>query len=69
MIHPESVIHSMVEFIDGSVLAQLSPPDMKTPIQYTLTYPDRAAGCSRRMDWTSGFSLNFQPPDFARFPP
>jgi len=68
MIHPESVIHSMVEFIDGSVLAQLSPPDMKTPIQYALTFPGRAHGCSRRMDWASRFSLNFEPPDFARFP-
>jgi 1-deoxy-D-xylulose-5-phosphate reductoisomerase len=68
MIHPESVIHSMVEFIDGSVLAQLSPPDMKTPIQYALTYPDRAAGCGKRMDWTAPFKLHFEPPDFNRFP-
>jgi len=68
VIHPESVIHSMVEFVDGSVIAQLSPPDMKTPIQYALTYPERANGCSRRMDWASAFSLNFQPPDFERFP-
>ena len=68
MIHPESVIHSMVEFVDGSVLAQLSPPDMRTPIQYALTYPDRAEGCSRRMDWQSAFNLRFEPPDFERFP-
>jgi 1-deoxy-D-xylulose-5-phosphate reductoisomerase len=40
---------------------------MKTPIQYALTYPDRAEGCSRRMDWRQGFSLNFQPPDFEKF--
>jgi 1-deoxy-D-xylulose-5-phosphate reductoisomerase len=68
MIHPESIIHSMVEFVDGSVIAQLSPPDMRTPIQYTLTYPDRADGCSRRMDWTKSHTLHMQPPDFERFP-
>ena len=68
MIHPESVIHSMVEFVDGSVIAQLSPPDMRTPIQYTLTYPERADGCSRRMDWTKPHTLHMQPPDFQRFP-
>jgi len=68
VIHPESVVHSMVEFVDGSVIAQLSPPDMKTPIQYALTFPERAEGCSRRMDWNHRFSLNFEPPDFARFP-
>jgi len=68
VIHPESVVHSMVEFVDGSVIAQLSPPDMKTPIQYALTFPERAEGCSRRMDWDHRFSLNFEPPDFARFP-
>jgi len=68
VIHPESVIHSMVEFVDGSVIAQLSPPDMRTPIQYALTYPERANGCSRRMDWTQSQSLHFEPPDFERFP-
>jgi 1-deoxy-D-xylulose-5-phosphate reductoisomerase len=68
VIHPESVIHSMVEFVDGSVFAQLSPPDMRTPIQYALTYPERAEGCSRRMDWRSAFCLHFEPPDFERFP-
>ncbi len=68
VVHPESVVHSMVEFIDGSVIAQLSPPDMRTPIQYALTYPQRAAGCSRRMDWSKVQSLHFQPPDFVRFP-
>src|SRR5208282_2893089 len=63
MIHPESIIHSMVEFIDGSVVAQLSPPDMRTPIQYALTYPDRAEGCSRRMNWAEATALHFEPPD------
>jgi 1-deoxy-D-xylulose-5-phosphate reductoisomerase len=68
VVHPESIIHSMVEFIDGSVIAQLSPPDMRTPIQYALTYPERHEGISRRMDWNSKFSFNFQPPDLERFP-
>jgi 1-deoxy-D-xylulose-5-phosphate reductoisomerase len=68
VIHPESIIHSMVEFVDGSVIAQLSPPDMKTPIQYALTYPNRAEGCSRRMNWEQANSLHFEPPDFDRFP-
>jgi 1-deoxy-D-xylulose-5-phosphate reductoisomerase len=68
VIHPESVIHSMVEFVDGSVVAQLSPPDMRTPIQYALTYPERADGCSRRMDWTQPQNLHLEPPDFDRFP-
>ncbi|MGD0390123.1 MAG: 1-deoxy-D-xylulose-5-phosphate reductoisomerase [Tepidisphaeraceae bacterium] len=68
MVHPESVIHSMVEFIDGSVIAQLSPPDMRTPIQYALTYPERANGCSRRMDWTKCQTLRLEPPDLDRFP-
>jgi 1-deoxy-D-xylulose-5-phosphate reductoisomerase len=67
-IHPESVIHSMVEFVDGSTVAQLSPPDMRTPIQYALTYPDRLPGCGRRMDWTRQVGLNFEPPDAEKFP-
>ncbi|GIW76523.1 MAG: 1-deoxy-D-xylulose 5-phosphate reductoisomerase [Phycisphaerae bacterium] len=68
VIHPESVIHSMVEFVDGSVIAQLSPPDMKTPIQYAITYPERLSGCGKRMDWTSEWALHFEPPDPKRFP-
>jgi 1-deoxy-D-xylulose-5-phosphate reductoisomerase len=68
VVHPESVVHSMVEFIDGSVIAQLSPPDMRTPIQYALTYPDRREGIGRRLDTSGGFSLTFQPPDLQRFP-
>ncbi len=68
VIHPESVIHSMVEFVDGSVIAQLSPPDMRTPIQYALTYPDRREGISRRLEIGKAFSLNFEPPDLKRFP-
>jgi 1-deoxy-D-xylulose-5-phosphate reductoisomerase len=68
VIHPESVVHSMVEFKDGNVLAQLSPPDMRTPIQYAVTYPDRLPSNSRKLDLTQAFSLNFHPPDPARFP-
>ena len=68
VIHPESVVHSMVEFVDHSVIAQLGPPDMRTPIQYALTYPDRADGISRRLDLSKAFALHFEPPDFERFP-
>jgi 1-deoxy-D-xylulose-5-phosphate reductoisomerase len=68
VVHPESVVHSMVEFVDGSVIAQLSPPDMRTPIQYALTYPERKKGIGRRLDLKREFSLNFEPPDLQRFP-
>lgn len=68
VIHPESVVHSMVEFVDNSVIAQLGPPDMRTPIQYALTYPERADGISRRLDLSKAFTLHFEPPDFERFP-
>lgn len=68
VVHPESIVHSMVEFVDGSVIAQLGPPDMRTPIQYALTWPQRKNGISRRLDLSQRFSLNFQPPDFERFP-
>jgi 1-deoxy-D-xylulose-5-phosphate reductoisomerase len=63
IIHPDSIIHSFVEFTDGSVLAQLSPPDMCLPIQYALTYPDRVPGPAKRLDWRELRSLNFQQPD------
>lgn len=68
VVHPQSVIHSMVEFVDGSVVAQLSPPDMRTPIQFALTYPDRIDGPARRMDWSQAARLDFAPPDLERFP-
>ena len=67
-IHPQSIIHSMVEFIDGSVIAQLSPPDMRTPIQYALTYPERSDGRGQRLDWSKPLTLQLDPPDFQRFP-
>lgn len=67
IIHPESVVHSFVEFRDGSVLAQLSPPDMRLPIQYALNYPDRVSGPARRLDWAGLRGLRFEPPDRATF--
>src|SRR5262249_30280709 len=63
VIHPQSVIHSFVEFPDGSVLAQLSPPDMRLPIQYALTYPDRVAGPARRMNWRELGTWHFEQAD------
>ncbi|QDS92758.1 1-deoxy-D-xylulose 5-phosphate reductoisomerase [Roseimaritima multifibrata] len=68
MIHPQSVIHSMVEFVDGSVVAQLSPPDMRLPIQYALTYPDRVACSAPRFDVTQRWDLSLEPADRDRFP-
>lgn len=68
VIHPQSIVHSFVEFVDGSVLAQLSPPDMKLPIQYALEYPDRLPGPADRVDWTQAMTLEFEPPDPKRFP-
>lgn len=68
VVHPQSIVHSFVEYIDGSVLAQLSPPDMKLPIQYALTYPDRTDGVAARMNWTETMRLEFEPPDLERFP-
>ncbi len=68
LIHPESIIHSMVEFCDGSVVAQLGTPDMRTPIQYALTYPQRREGCAPRLDFRALRRLNFEPPDMERFP-
>ncbi len=68
IIHPESVIHSFVEFTDGSVMAQLSPPDMRLPIQYALTYPERVSGPARRMDWASLSAWHFEQPDLDTFP-
>jgi 1-deoxy-D-xylulose-5-phosphate reductoisomerase len=70
VIHPESVVHSMIEFQDGSVMAQLSVPDMRIPIQYALTYPDRLAvnGDFLGLDLVATRRLNFRKPDTGRFP-
>jgi 1-deoxy-D-xylulose-5-phosphate reductoisomerase len=67
-VHPQSIVHSLVEFIDGSVIAQLSPPDMRLPIQYALTHPERTDGPARRIDFTRPMTLEFEPPDLGRFP-
>jgi 1-deoxy-D-xylulose-5-phosphate reductoisomerase len=68
VIHPQSIVHSFVEFVDGSVLAQLSPPDMKLPIQFALTWPERWPSPSDKMDWRTALNLEFEPPDEDRFP-
>lgn len=68
VIHPQSVVHSFVQFIDGSILAQLSPPDMTFAIQHCLLYPDRAPGVEPTTDFRETFSLDFQAPDFGRYP-
>jgi 1-deoxy-D-xylulose-5-phosphate reductoisomerase len=68
VIHPQSVIHSLVEFVDGSVMAQLGNPDMKLPIQYALTYPLRKDAASQPLDLVSVGALNFERPDTGAFP-
>jgi 1-deoxy-D-xylulose-5-phosphate reductoisomerase len=67
VIHPQSIVHSMVEYRDGSVIAQLSPPDMKLPIQYALTWPERREGVAAKLDWSRTMELQFEPPDLERF--
>jgi len=68
LIHPQSIVHSMVEFIDGSIKAQLSYPDMRLPIQYALSYPERLANRQLpRLDWSRINSLTFEQPDFDTF--
>ena len=68
VVHPQSVVHSMVEFVDGSILAQLSTPDMCLPIQYALTYPDRLPSARVQTDLARLGSLAFEEPDLERFP-
>jgi 1-deoxy-D-xylulose-5-phosphate reductoisomerase len=68
VIHPQSVIHSMVEFVDGSVLAQLGTPDMRIPIAYALAWPERMRTPAQRLDLTAVARLDFEAPDFDRFP-
>ncbi len=68
VVHPQSILHSFVEFVDGSVIAQMSPPDMRLPIQYALTYPERTEAVCPRMDWSQAVSLELEPPDVERFP-
>lgn len=68
VIHPQSMIHSMVEFNDGSVIAQASPPSMKLPIALALSWPERTAGAIAPIDWSTAHNWNFAPIDHARFP-
>jgi 1-deoxy-D-xylulose-5-phosphate reductoisomerase len=68
VLHAQSIVHSLVEFVDGSVIAQLGSPDMKLPIQYALEYPDRRPAIAARLDWSDGLRLDFEPPDPERFP-
>ncbi|HEY8559140.1 MAG TPA: 1-deoxy-D-xylulose-5-phosphate reductoisomerase [Pyrinomonadaceae bacterium] len=68
VVHPQSVIHSMVEMVDGSVIAQLGVTDMKHAIQYALTYPARQTGCLEPLDFTKASQLTFEEPDTTRFP-
>jgi 1-deoxy-D-xylulose-5-phosphate reductoisomerase len=68
LIHPQSIIHSLVHYCDGSVLAQLSSPDMRTPISYALAWPDRAAVATPRLNLAATGALDFQAPDLERFP-
>ncbi|MFH0763429.1 MAG: 1-deoxy-D-xylulose-5-phosphate reductoisomerase [Candidatus Omnitrophota bacterium] len=68
LIHPEAIVHSMVEFSDSAILAQLGIPDMRLPIQYALTYPDRSPGPVKRIDFSKIKNLSFDKPDTEKFP-
>ena len=68
VVHPQSVIHSMVEFVDGSTIAQASPPDMHLPIALAMGWPDRVAGAAGAVDWTSASTWQFEPLDDVTFP-
>jgi 1-deoxy-D-xylulose-5-phosphate reductoisomerase len=68
VVHPQSTVHAMVEYLDGSVIAQVSATDMRMPIQYALTYPARASAPVPRLDWTQSRAWTFDAPDFDRFP-
>jgi 1-deoxy-D-xylulose-5-phosphate reductoisomerase len=68
IVHPQSVVHSMIEMVDGSVIAQLGVTDMKHAIQYALTFPTRKTGCLEPLDFTKFSTLTFEEPDFEKFP-
>lgn len=68
VIHPQSIVHSMVEYVDGSTLAQLSPPNMKGPIAYAINWPARLPSATKAMDWSQKQTLDFEPIDYERFP-
>jgi 1-deoxy-D-xylulose-5-phosphate reductoisomerase len=67
-VHPQSIVHSMVEFVDGSTIAQASPPDMRLPIALGMAWPDRVAGVGGPLDWTTASSWTFEPLDGEAFP-
>ena len=68
VVHPQSIVHSMVEYIDGSVIAQLGSPDMRIPIAYTLAWPERMETPAERLDLVAAGRLDFEEPDLVRFP-
>ncbi|MBI2899879.1 MAG: 1-deoxy-D-xylulose-5-phosphate reductoisomerase [Planctomycetes bacterium] len=68
VIHPQSIVHSIVEFADGSMIAQMGVPDMRTPIQYAITHPQRLAGLARPLDLVAAGALTFRAPDLEKFP-
>ncbi len=68
VVHPQSKVHAMVEYTDGSVIAQVSATDMRMPIQYALTYPERADAPVPRLDWSASARWSFDPPDYKKFP-
>jgi 1-deoxy-D-xylulose-5-phosphate reductoisomerase len=68
VVHPQSSVHAMIEYSDGSVLAQISATDMRMPIQYALTYPDRTGAPVPKIDWAESRTWEFLPPDFEKFP-
>src|SRR5258707_10641353 len=68
VVHPQSIVHSMVEFTDGATIAQLSLPDMRLPIAYALAHPDRSTAPFGRIEWADLRRLDFEPPDHEAFP-
>jgi 1-deoxy-D-xylulose-5-phosphate reductoisomerase len=68
VVHPQSSVHAMIEYSDGSILAQVSVTDMRMPIQYALTYPDRLEAPVPKIDWSEARKWEFLPPDLAKFP-
>lgn len=68
LVHPESIVHSAVEFLDGSVIAQMGTPNMRLPIQYALTWPERRGSGQERLDLTKVGTLHFEAPDLECFP-
>jgi 1-deoxy-D-xylulose-5-phosphate reductoisomerase len=68
VVHRQSIVHSMVEFIDGSTIAQASPPDMRLPIALALAWPDRVSGAAAAVDWSKAASWDFEPLDTTNFP-